>query len=113
MPVFRYSFEIEGASIPCPDEKAERILAAGIKNIFKKRLEFGFSPDSVAMAQEGFDAEVSSVKDYGNGSRYVVLRTATGEICVSCGDNIEGPVKVLPDADKISVYDPDGGIRLI
>ncbi|MDD7092730.1 MAG: hypothetical protein SOX04_06820 [Eubacteriales bacterium] len=43
----------------------------------------------------------------------VVLRTATGEICVSCGDNIEGPVKVLPDADKISVYDPDGGIRLI
>ena len=113
MPVFRYSFEIEGASIPCPDEKTERILAAGIKNIFKKRLEFGFSPDSVAIAQEGFDAEVSSVKDYGNGSRYVVLRTATGEICVSCGDNIEGPVKVLPDADKISVYDPDGGIRLI
>ena len=107
-----FTLDAAGASFDCSRALAMRLVNGGGQDIFNKALEFKFSPYDVTVAEQGIDATVESVADYGAES-FAACRV--GDVVVNVAvdkDFAAQSVKLALDVDKLAIIETDRAIRL-
>ncbi len=111
--VVKFLLDVAGYNLPCPDVTADKLITAmGVKNAFTDKLIYECSPYDLKFAEEGVEAEVTGIADYGR-EKFAVCKVGEGEVFVSCEGEASGAVKLLPDVDKLSIIQADKNIRII
>ncbi len=111
--VVKFLLEVAGYNLPCPDVTADKLITAmGVKNAFTDKLIYECSPYDLKFAEEGVEAEVTGIADYGR-EKFAVCKVGEGEVFVFCEGEASGAVKLLPDVDKLSIIQADKNIRII
>jgi len=109
----KFLLDVAGYNLPCPDVTADKLITAmGVKNAFTDKLIYECSPYDLKFAEEGVEAEVTGIADYGR-EKFAVCKVGEGEVFVSCEGEASGAVKLLPDVDKLSIIQADKNIRII
>ena len=110
---FTYKFIIEGSEFICTEELATRILSGTDKSIYKKDLEFRFAPDEVVAGENGIEATVESVLDYGT-EKFAKCKVGEKSVTVKVSaDFAQQLVYLQLDATKLSIIEKQRDIRLI
>lgn len=111
--VIEFVYDIEGYETLCPDSAADKLITAiGLKKVFDSKLIFECGPYDLTIADEGFEAEVTGIADYG-AERFAVCRVGENTVYVKCGGEPAGKVKLKPDLEKLSVIHAENNIRII
>lgn len=111
--VIKFLLNVAGYELPCSDGAADKLITAmGVKNAFTDKLIYECSPYDLKFADEGISAEVTGVADYGR-EKFAVCKADGKDIYVYCENDATGEVKLLPDADKLSIIQADKNIRII
>jgi len=111
--VIKFLLDVAGYNLPCPDVTADKLITAmGVKNAFTDKLIYECSPYDLKFAEEGVEAEVTGIADYGR-EKFALCKVGEGEVFVSCEGEASGAVKLLPDVDKLSIIQADKNIRII
>lgn len=111
--VIKFLLNVGGYELPCSDDKADKLITAmGIKHAFTDKLIYECSPYDLKFAEEGVSAEITEVADYGR-EKFAVCKAGESTVYVFCEGNAAGAVKLLPDAEKLSIIQADKNIRII
>lgn len=108
------AFNLNVAETPfeCSRALALRLVNGGGQDIFNKDLEFKFSPYDVTVAEQGIDATVQSVLDYGD-EAFAVCKVGEAVVNVAVPkDFAEQSVKLALDVDKLVIIETARAIRL-
>ena len=109
----KYTFDIAGEGFDCHKEKVDAIISSGGLNVFKKELQFKFSPYEVIVSNNGISATVKEVLDYGK-EKFAVCETVGGDVIVKVDDDFDQQqVKLSLDIDTIIVWEKARDIRLV
>ena len=104
--------DVANATFDCSRTLALRLVNGGGQDIFNKALEFKFSPYDVTLAEQGVEATVESVVDYG-AETFAVCKVGDAVINVSVPkDFAEQSVKLALDVDKLAIIETARAIRL-
>ena len=107
-----FTLDAAGASFECSRALALRLVNGGGQDIFNKDLEFKFSPYDVTVAEQGIEAVVESVVDYGV-ETFAVCKVGETTVNVSVPrDFAEQSVKLALDIDKLAIIETARAIRL-
>ena len=107
-----FSFDIAGASIPCPRSLVMRLINGGGQHIFGKALEFQFTSYQVAVADEGIDAVVEKVVHYAT-ETFAVCRVGDKTVNVAVDSKFDATqVKLAPNVEQLAIVEKARGIRL-
>ena len=107
-----FTLDVAGASFECSRALALRLVNGGGQDIFNKDLEFKFSPYDVTVAEQGIEAAVESVVDYG-AEAFAVCKVGEATVNVSVPrDFAEQSVKLALDIDKLAIIETARAIRL-
>lgn len=107
-----FTLDAAGASFDCSRALALRLVNGGGQDIFNKDLEFKFSPYDVTVAEQGIEAVVESVVDYGV-ETFAVCKVGETTVNVSVPrDFAEQSVKLALDIDKLAIIETARAIRL-
>ncbi len=109
---YAFSLECCGASFECSRSLAIRLINGGGQDVFNKDLEFRFSPYDVIISEQGIDASVESIIDYGKES-FAVCKAGDAAVNVSVphGFGLTN-VKLALDVEKLAVVEVARSIRL-
>ncbi len=114
--IVKFSLLIENAEFPAPEDIAQRLIAAlSLKRVFDKKYRFECTPYDLTLAEEGIEAEVVGIVDYGE-ERFARCLVGEKTIYVKLDDSIaslSGTVHLLPDIDKLAIIQADMDIRLV
>lgn len=109
LPVPTYDIKLDGVS-------AQKILNGAGRLVYKDELSVVFSPYDVKIASDGINGTIEGIVDYGNERFYeVCVSGKIVRIFVNDGDNfaVGDVVKIVPDVEKIKVFDDTIDIRLV
>ncbi len=107
-----FTLDVANATFDCSRTLALRLVNGGGQDIFNKALEFKFSPYDVTLAEQGVEATVESVVDYG-AETFAVCKVGDAVINVSVPkDFAEQSVKLALDVDKLAIIETARAIRL-
>lgn len=107
-----FTLDVGTASFDCSRALAMRLVNGGGQDIFNKALEFKFSPYDVTIAEQGIEATVESVVDYGT-EAFAVCKVGEAIVNVSVpNDFAEQSVKLALDVDKLAIIETARAIRL-
>ncbi len=107
-----YSFEILGCPFECEEAKALRVVSGGGSRIYGKPLTFTFSPYQIKPAEEGIEAVVERILDYG-AERFAKCKAGENVLYVYVGADFAGEsVKLAVDTESVVVTEVERGIRL-
>ena len=115
--VIKFFLDVEGCSLPCPDDIATKLIAAmGAKKSFTEKLIYECTPYGLSLAEgdaeNGISAEIETVLDYGS-ERFAVCKIGEKSAYVLTGGNPEGAVKLIPDVEKLAIIQAEHDIRII
>lgn len=107
-----FTLDIAGASFECSRALAMRLVNGGGQDVFNKALEFKFSPYEATIAEQGIEATVESVADYGQ-EAFAVCKVGEATVNVAVPrDFAEQSVKLALDVDKLAIIETARAIRL-
>ncbi len=127
---FKFNLCIAGHPFECPRALAARLVNGGGNEIFTNQLSVKFTPYQVALGEEGIDAFVEKIVNYGKETFAVckVKQTVavvpekkgdpkTAEVEVEVNVAVEegfdaATVKLVPDLEKVAIIEDARGIRL-
>ncbi len=114
--VVKFSLKIEGAEFPAPDEIAQKLIAAlTIKRVFEKDYRFECTPYDLTIAEEGIEAHVEGICDYG-AERFAKCTVGEKVIYIKLDDSIATlpkSIHLVPDIEKLAIIQADMDIRLV
>lgn len=111
--VVEFGVTVNGARFGVSEEISRKIFAAlGIKKAFTTQLRFEFSPYDVKPSDEGFDARVEEILDYGK-EKFIKCSTADGIVYALADRNYEGEIKLAPDIEKTGIKDAEKDVRIV
>lgn len=107
-----FTLDVAGASFDCSRALALRLVNGGGQDIFNKDLEFKFSPYDVVIAEQGIEAAVEKVVDYGI-EAFAVCKVGDKTVNVSVpNDFAEQSVRLALDGEKLAIIETARAIRL-
>ncbi len=113
--VVDFNLVIAGASYPASDAVALKLISTlGVSRAFTKELIFECTPYDVKLTDEGIEATLKTVLDYGS-ERFAVYSVGDISVPVYLQDQAGAPASahLSPDLDKIAIIQKDMDIRLI
>lgn len=107
-----FALECCGASFGCPRTLALRLVNGGGQDVFNKDMTFKFSPYDVTVDEDGIEANVEKIVDYGS-ERFAVCKVGDVTVNVSVPQGqIPQSVKLKPDVEKLVIIEAASAIRL-
>ena len=113
---YNFGLDISGKIFYCTEYVQQKLFNAAGRKAFDIKLEYDFSPYAVKIADDGIDATVESIADYGAekiavckvGDKTVNVFLPEGTTCAA-GDNVKLSVNVT----ELGIVEADRGIRVI
>ena len=113
---FNFGVEIAGKIFYCTEYVQQKLFNAAGKKCFDIKLEYDFTPYSVKIAEDGFEATVESIVDYGV-EKFAVCKAGdkTVNVYLNKGDApaVGEKVKLSVDLTETGIVEADRGIRVI
>ena len=113
---FNFGIEVAGKIFYCTEYVQQKLFNAAGKKCFDIKLEYDFTPYAVKIADDGFDATVEKIVDYGK-EKFAVCNAGgkTVNVYLSEGENpVAGSkVKLSVDVTDLGIVEADRGIRVI
>ena len=107
-----FSFDIAGASLPCPRSLVMRLINGGGQHIFGKELQFRFTPYQLSVSDEGIDAVVEKVVRYAT-ETFAVCRVGDKIVNVAVDSKFDAQqVKLSLNVEQLAIIETARGIRL-
>ncbi len=111
--VIKFFLDVEGCRLPCSEAVAHKLITAmGVKHAFTEELTYECTPYDLKIADEGIAADVVSVADY-DAEMFAVCKVGENTVYVKCDEKVSGSIKLLPEAEKLSIIQKNNNIRII
>ncbi|MBP5177883.1 MAG: sn-glycerol-3-phosphate ABC transporter ATP-binding protein UgpC [Clostridia bacterium] len=113
---YNFGLDVGGKIFYCTEYVQQKLFNAAGKKAFDIRLEYDFTPYSVMIAADGFDAVVERTLDYGQ-EKFAVVKAGdkTVNVYLPAGKQVTvgDKVKLSVDLTRLGVVEADRGIRVI
>ena len=113
--MIEFSLGLEDAKFPASDYIAQKLVTAmGAVKAFEKPLRYECSPYDIEIVGEGegISAEVVGKANYGT-EVFAICKIGENTLYVKCDNPVEGPVKLVPDTQKLSIIEAELDIKII
>ena len=112
---FNFGVEVAGKIFYCTEYVQQKLFNAAGKKCFDIKLEYDFTPYSVKIADDGFEATVEKIVDYGV-EKFAVCNAAGKTVNVYLNGDapaVGSKVKLSVDLTETGIVEADRGIRVI
>lgn len=113
--VVDFDLNIAGASYPASDAVALKLISTlGVSHAFTKELIFECTPYDIKITEQGIEASLKTVLDYGS-ERFAVYTVGELSVPVYLPDEAAAPASahLSPELSKVGIIQKDMDIRII
>ncbi len=111
--ITRYYLIINGTKAEAPEEIYKKMFAATSgRKVYNSAYRYEWTPYDIAVSENGIEAEVIETLDYG-AEKFVKCAVGEQVLFVKCDNALNGKIRLLPDAGKVSVVETERQIRIV